>query len=60
MQQVSAVSRVKSGWGNDDFHNCKTLVDILVTVNIEFKLIGTTIIFTVILGSIRTAVSALP
>ena len=62
MQQVSAVSTVKSGWGNNDFHNCKTLVDILVTVKIESKLSGlyATIISTVILDSIQTAVRALP
>ena len=53
---------VGGGGGNNDFHNCKTLVDILVTVNIESKLSGlcATIISTVILDSIQTAVNALP
>ena len=62
MQQVSAVSTVKSVWGNNDIHSCKTLVDIWVTVNIESKLSGlyAVIISTVILDSIQTAVSALP
>ena len=40
IHQASAVSTVKSGWGNNDFNNWKTLVDILVTVNIESKLSG--------------------
>ena len=37
MHQVSAVSTVKSGWGNNDFNNIKTLVDIFVKVNIDSK-----------------------
>ena len=40
MHPVSAVSTVKSGWGNSDFHNWQTYVDILITVNIESKLSG--------------------
>ena len=54
MHQVSAVSTVKSGWGKNNFHNLKTLIDILVTVNIESKLSGlyASIISSVILDSI--------
>ena len=62
IHQVSAVSTVKTGWGNNDFHSCKTLIDTLVTFNIESKLseLYAAIISTVILNSIQTAVSALP
>ena len=39
MHQVPMVSTGKTGWGNNEFHTIKALVDNLVSVNTESKCI---------------------